>query len=223
MKRPEAVPLSRGLGNHALRVCALRCAGSVSRPGPRCLHRPASSPPLRHARSRSLSTSLPAIPENAGVEDERGIRKWYYVVDCYKDKRFLDFFFKRLGPNTTPYHRGEYHWISPCGREVNFVYAEDTPVVFQDLTDDGLFYHTAPVRLRLPSSVPLPTDDEALRGPTRPDPGRASEADDQSKVLSAALLRSSLVLDRLDLTADGSSIIWKGKRYPIRMEHVKIR
>jgi len=57
----------------------------------------------------------------------------------FKDKRFLNFFFKQLRPNKTGQHEGEYTWISPCGREMNYVAVEDTPVVFQAISPDGVF------------------------------------------------------------------------------------
>jgi hypothetical protein len=31
----------------------------------------------------------------------------------------------------------QYDFVSPCGPEINWVRAEDTAIVFQDLTQDG--------------------------------------------------------------------------------------
>lgn len=42
-----------------------------------------------------------------------------------------------------------YHWISPCQGEHNLIRAADSPVVFRELTDDGMlkkkgFEHISP-------------------------------------------------------------------------------
>ena len=54
------------------------------------------------------------------------------LTSCFKDTRCLDFFMPRIRPNNTPYFP-EYPWQSPCGKELNFVEAEDTPIVFHSL------------------------------------------------------------------------------------------
>ncbi|KAJ3181906.1 hypothetical protein HDU85_003422 [Gaertneriomyces sp. JEL0708] len=57
-------------------------------------------------------------------------------TSCFKDKPFLNFFFQNLLPNVTQQHP-EYEWISPCGPEMNFIKAEDTPIVYHSLTSDN--------------------------------------------------------------------------------------
>ena len=89
------------------------------------------------------------------------------LTSCFKNAEFLDFFFTRLRPNESPsaseeevsqleedwtdakagklreeeacrLARGQgYQWISPCMGELNFIKAEDTPIVYKDLTEDG--------------------------------------------------------------------------------------
>jgi hypothetical protein len=59
------------------------------------------------------------------------------VATSVKGVRPLDFFFAQLRPNTTGLFEREYPWVSPCGKELNFVAAEDTPVVFIDLVSDA--------------------------------------------------------------------------------------
>jgi hypothetical protein len=54
------------------------------------------------------------------------------VMSCVKGEKVLAFFFKQLRPNEAEFAR-EYPWVSPCGSELNFVAAEDTPIVFADL------------------------------------------------------------------------------------------
>ena len=48
------------------------------------------------------------------------------------DPAFLDFFFARLRPNATGRHAA-FAYTSACGHELNFLRAEDQPVVFHRL------------------------------------------------------------------------------------------
>ncbi|KAI9597127.1 hypothetical protein BDF19DRAFT_435921 [Syncephalis fuscata] len=59
------------------------------------------------------------------------------IATCFKDKRFLDTFFRMLRSNTTQKISSPYDYISPCGREWNFLSCQDTPVVYYDLSSDG--------------------------------------------------------------------------------------
>uniref|UniRef100_A0A6G5ACC2 Uncharacterized protein n=1 Tax=Rhipicephalus microplus TaxID=6941 RepID=A0A6G5ACC2_RHIMP len=45
-------------------------------------------------------------------------------------KKFLEFFFRRLQYNDTGKYTAEFPFISPCGREMNFVRCDDLPFVF---------------------------------------------------------------------------------------------
>ncbi|CAM9485701.1 unnamed protein product [Choristocarpus tenellus] len=48
--------------------------------------------------------------------------------------QFLSGFFKRLKPNNlVPTRHPSYPFVSPCGRELNFVLPLDVPIVFNDL------------------------------------------------------------------------------------------
>ena len=54
------------------------------------------------------------------------------------DKKFLAFFFKRVKPNTTDRYEADFSYVSPCGREMNYIRCDDLPVVFTHLLDqDG--------------------------------------------------------------------------------------
>ncbi|KAF9944501.1 hypothetical protein BGZ65_011963, partial [Modicella reniformis] len=81
----------------------------------------------------------------------KGIRPYFYYIDlhgqvflqdttpknftsCYKDPKFLDFFISRIKPNSTALFP-EYPWVSPCGKELNFVEVADTPIIFHGLQD----------------------------------------------------------------------------------------
>ncbi|KAJ3144495.1 hypothetical protein HK101_002678 [Irineochytrium annulatum] len=184
-----------------------------------------------------------ALPPNA--------REWQYVVDvhgqlflhdtvpknltsCFKDKKFLDFFFIRLMMNPYNPDRGEgssgYHYLSPCGKEFNFIKSEDAPIVFQDLTpDDHLIWGGTLRQLFDPSRVHVRADTGRLyhplseshrkvvppwaisaRGVEAPADGDASETDSK---LGLGLLRSSLIQSTIADTMDEEGFVWKGKRY----------
>lgn len=55
------------------------------------------------------------------------------------DERFLDFFIKRIEPNDTGFFN-DYKYVSKCGQEWNFIACADTPIVFQHLRDNKLYY-----------------------------------------------------------------------------------
>ena len=69
-------------------------------------------------------------------------REYFYDVDLrgqlfhdgtqLTEPRFLDFFFKRLRKNDTG-RFPEHPFLSPCAGELNFVRADDRPIVFHDL------------------------------------------------------------------------------------------
>lgn len=51
------------------------------------------------------------------------------------DKKFLEFFFKRVKLNTSGRYEGDFPYISPCGRETNYIHCDDLPIVFSHLLD----------------------------------------------------------------------------------------
>ncbi|KAK4880305.1 hypothetical protein RN001_008451 [Aquatica leii] len=87
-----------------------------------------------------------------GQEPEPKIREYFYFIDhqgmlflddskmknftsCFKEKKFLKFFFSRLKVNDSDRYR-EFPYISLCGRERNFVRCDDYPIVFTHVIDD---------------------------------------------------------------------------------------
>ena len=46
---------------------------------------------------------------------------------------FLAFFFKQLRVNDTDHYQKEFPYLSPCGREKNYVRCDDLPIVFTSL------------------------------------------------------------------------------------------
>lgn len=51
-------------------------------------------------------------------------------TSCFKDKEFLAFFFTRLKLNDTGNYENEFPYLSPCGRERNYVRCDDVPIVY---------------------------------------------------------------------------------------------
>ncbi|XP_053402047.1 UPF0598 protein CG30010-like [Mercenaria mercenaria] len=57
-------------------------------------------------------------------------------TSCFKEKKFLDFFFKRLRLNETGRYMEDFPFLSPCGRERNFIRCDDRPIVYVHLADN---------------------------------------------------------------------------------------
>ena len=67
------------------------------------------------------------------------------IATSLKSDKFLDFFFRQLGYNTPRRRAGEvafpeYPFLSPCGKEKNYVKCADVPLVFHTLSDGKLVY-----------------------------------------------------------------------------------
>ncbi len=126
----------------------------------RCMRRESRRMRLgrRLLRAFSLAERLELLPEELArprrslefYEAEAAERRYYYYVDLQgalfldehdpkgittslKDPRFLDFFFSRVRPNGTDIERDDFPWLSPCGKEQNYIRCADTPVVFTEL------------------------------------------------------------------------------------------
>ncbi|XP_072186123.1 UPF0598 protein C8orf82 homolog [Excalfactoria chinensis] len=54
---------------------------------------------------------------------------------CFKDERFLSFFFLHLQPNVSGRYVDSFPFVSLCGPEWNFVSCQDLPIVFNRLLD----------------------------------------------------------------------------------------
>ncbi|KAM3620220.1 uncharacterized protein V6R79_019866 [Siganus canaliculatus] len=119
-----------------LRTVALSCRGLTAL---RCL-----SP--GYTLSRTAATYI------QGQSPEPRIREYFYYIDhqgqlflddtkvknfvtCFKDKKFLVFFFSRLRLNQSGRYEEDFPFLSLCGRERNFVRCDDRPVVFTHLLE----------------------------------------------------------------------------------------
>lgn len=85
-----------------------------------------------HARARRYFYHVDLLGRLFSEETE--VRN---IATCVKGEKLLDFFFKNVQPNRTGVLESEYAHISFCGKEVNYLHAADTPVVFTDLAQDG--------------------------------------------------------------------------------------
>ncbi|XP_066064043.1 UPF0598 protein C8orf82 homolog [Chamaea fasciata] len=89
----------------------------------------------------------PELRYRQGQRPAPGIREYFYYVDhhgqlflddakvknfitCFKDVKFLSFFFKHLQRNAGGPYRRRFPFLSRCGRERNFLRCSDRPVVF---------------------------------------------------------------------------------------------
>ncbi|XP_055981268.1 UPF0598 protein C8orf82 homolog [Sorex fumeus] len=121
--------------------------------------------PLRGApRARALALArcrgARALSRDGGVSYTQGqspeprTREYFYYVDhqgqlflddskmknfttCFKDLQFLVTFFSRLRLNRSGRYEAAFPFLSPCGRERNFLRCEDRPVVFTHLLSVG--------------------------------------------------------------------------------------
>uniref|UniRef100_A0A452UZQ8 Chromosome 8 open reading frame 82 n=1 Tax=Ursus maritimus TaxID=29073 RepID=A0A452UZQ8_URSMA len=92
--------------------------------------------------------------QGRGQAPEPRTREYFYYVDhqgqlflddskmknfitCYKDPQFLVTFFSRLRPNRSGRYEASFPFLSPCGRERNFLRCEARPVVFTHLLASG--------------------------------------------------------------------------------------
>lgn len=88
-----------------------------------------------------------------GQSPRKGVREYFYYIDhqgqlflddtkvknfitCFKDKQFLAFFFTRLKVNSSGIFDSEFPYISPCGREINYVRCDDRPIVFSSFVEN---------------------------------------------------------------------------------------
>lgn len=58
-------------------------------------------------------------------------------TSCFKEKKFLHFFFTRVRLNSTNRYREDFPFISPCGRERNFIRCDDLPIVYTHIIRDA--------------------------------------------------------------------------------------
>jgi len=82
-----------------------------------------------------------------GQMHDNKVREYFYYIDhngmlflddakmknftsCFKDKKFLQFFFNRLRINDTDRYQTDFPYLSICGRERNYIRCDDLPIVY---------------------------------------------------------------------------------------------
>ena len=129
---------------------------------------------------------------------------------------FLAFFFKRLEPNRSGRYEAEFPFLSPCGRERNFLRCEDRPIVFTQLLPGSgagrlLSFCGGGERLAVPfrpESLAVSPENGRLYHPA---PGTAG---------GVGLVRSALALEWSSCFEYGEGaarppthFVWEGRRY----------
>uniref|UniRef100_A0A8C3LM07 Chromosome 8 open reading frame 82 n=1 Tax=Chrysolophus pictus TaxID=9089 RepID=A0A8C3LM07_CHRPC len=109
--RAAAAAYRRGYGNKA---------GNGTGNGPK--YRQGQSPaPRRREYFYCVDTHGRLFLDDAKVKN---------FITCFKDERFLAFFFHHLQPNRSGRYEDSFPFLSPCGPEHNFVRCQDLPIVF---------------------------------------------------------------------------------------------
>jgi hypothetical protein len=138
------------------------------------------------------------------------------ITSCLKSAKFLDFFFSRLKPNDTGLH-DEYPFVSPCGREMNFIRPADPlgGIVLHSYADGGFTYGATGRQVLDPASFRLSSDGRLYHALT--------DHPHSARLGSIALVRSQ---EALYLCEQGhiefgeeicdSTFNWEGHRYQIK-------
>ncbi|XP_064598732.1 UPF0598 protein CG30010-like [Liolophura sinensis] len=175
-----------------------------------------------------------------GQSPEPRVREYFYFIDhhgqlflddarmknftsCFKEKKFLEFFFSRLKINDSGKYEDEFPYLSPCGRERNFVRCDDRPIVYTHVLpsstpedNDRLSYAGAGDLLTVtfePQKVCMLPHTGRVYYPAKPELG------------GIGLVRSALAIEfskdfQFDNGEDNppSHFTWKGKKYVLTNE-----
>lgn len=58
-------------------------------------------------------------------------------TSCFKERKFLRFFFSRIKLNETGCYEETFPFVSLCGKEKNYIRCDDLPIVFTQLLKDS--------------------------------------------------------------------------------------
>jgi Domain of unknown function (DUF4505) len=134
------------------------------------------------------------------------------LTSCFKDLKFLDFFYARLKLAPEVKHEGYTH-ISPCAGELNWVRVSDCPIVFHSLDGDSLVYAgTRSVKFK-PDQLLVSKASGRFYHPI--EDGMAGPAWTDRKI---GLIKSALVQSHLSETIEmeDHTFSLNGKRYPLK-------
>lgn len=177
-----------------------------------------------------------------GQSSEQYAREYFYFIDhqgmlflddsrmknftsCFKEKKFLEFFFRRLRPNETGKNEAEFPFVSPCGREMNFVRCDDLPFVFTHvvpLEEPGqgkqrnfLLHNHAGDLLKVPfepQHLCMPAGTGRVYHPA---PERAGGVGLVRSLLAIEFSRHFVFADASDDMSPPTHFDWEGKRYEL--------
>ncbi|KAJ3133789.1 hypothetical protein HDU90_005627 [Geranomyces variabilis] len=138
----------------------------------------------------------------------------------------------------------EWPYVSPCGREINYVQVEDSPIVFHDLSPDGQYltyagtlkhpfspealylsrttgrlYHSLEGATSTVTGLALPPPLWMLDSAGAPTTEKSTGNDSNAPPPTLGLIKSSLLLSRLaeGMDVEGETFEWRGRAYPLRM------
>ncbi|XP_003744318.1 UPF0598 protein CG30010 [Galendromus occidentalis] len=118
----------------------------------------------RAGHSRQALRLLTYVQGQAGQKYKR---EYFYAIDhqgmlfledariknftsCFKEHKFLEFFFRRVRVNDVGFYGDEFPYVSPCGVEMNYIKCDDVPIVFTQLEKDILYHNHAGKLLSVP-------------------------------------------------------------------------
>lgn len=119
------------------------------------------------------------------------------------------FFFRRLRPNDTGMHVN-YPYVSPCGKEMNFVRCADRPVVFHTLSADGRLEWGASLREEFdPGSLSVCPHSGRMYHPCT----SAARLGAEPGLLHAHV--TARLAERLEEAPGGFLLSWDGRTVPV--------
>ncbi|XP_019386136.1 PREDICTED: UPF0598 protein C8orf82 homolog, partial [Crocodylus porosus] len=146
-------------------------------------------------------------------------------ITCFKDQKFLAFFFKQLEMNRSGRYQDTFPYLSPCGRERNYVRCDDRPIVFTQLLRDAggrqlLSYCGTGSRLAVafePTKLAMLPENGRLYHPAPPKAG------------GVGLVKSGLAFELSSCFEYGEGpgqppthFRWQGERHPLTNELLPI-
>lgn len=141
-------------------------------------------------------------------------RGCYAIVTAAAHASARSFFFRQLRPNNTGMHE-EYPYVSPCGKEMNFIRCADRPIVFHTLVDGELEWAAS-------RREPFNPDDLAVCPETGRmyHPCRSHKSMAQEPALLHAHLAAKLA-ENLEEVDDGDALLlhWDGRQARVPFLH----
>ncbi|CAL1263418.1 unnamed protein product, partial [Larinioides sclopetarius] len=140
------------------------------------------------------------------------------------EKKFLQFFFRRLKFNNTGKYEKEFPFFSPCGKENNFVRCDDLPVVFTHVLETENSNDTYYLSYGYTDFLKVKFEPEKLC--MLPESGRVYHPGPESTG-GIGLIKSSLAIQFSQKFIYGNknnidempiSFLWKGIEYPLTDE-----